>query len=92
MSKHKMCKSEITYNEEQHSVYAVKFNVMQKQIDKLEEFSEQLMEERNVYMDRWNRFKDWILKEEAIHTEDDTINTLYDCIVDKIQELEEKIK
>lgn len=92
MSKYKMCKSEITYNEEQHSVYEVKFNVMQKQIDKLEEFSEQLMEERNVYMDRWNKFKDWILKEEAIHIEDDTINTLYDCIVDKIQELEKKIK
>ena len=30
MSKYKMCKSEITYTEEQHSVYATKFYSMKK--------------------------------------------------------------
>ena len=36
--------------------------------------------------------EEWLNLEISIHDEDDTIDTLYSCVLDKIQELKEKYK
>lgn len=73
--------------EMEHSAISVKFAMMQKHIDNLEDINENLMEERNIYKSIWNKLKEWL----DIKSIKETIGT-YSQILEEMKDLENELK
>ena len=76
--------------------YAVE---IENYIKDLENLTDKYEEEHRTVFQQWlkeisvlSELEEWLKLEISIHDEDDTIDTLYSCVLDKIQELKDKYK
>lgn len=84
---------------EQNMKYQDKIADLEQENKQLKELTDKYEEEHKTTFETWlkeinilNELEEWLNLEITIHNEDDTIDTLYSCVLDKIQELKKKYK
>ena len=78
------------YQKEYHKKYDKTYKDQNRK--KYNEYTKKYREKLKINNKVLTELEEWLNLEIAIHDEDDTIDTLYSCVLDKIQELKEKYK